>query len=65
VIGIVLSGRPELGLSPSAPIPDRRIFEIGVPVLGICYGLQLMGHLLGGKVAKGERREYGHGILRS
>jgi GMP synthase (glutamine-hydrolysing) len=63
VIGIVLSGGPSSVFSPQAPIPDRKIFELGVPVLGICYGLQLMGHLLGGKVARGERREYGHGNL--
>ena len=37
--------------------------RLGVPVLGICYGIQLMGHMLGGKVARGERREYGHGTL--
>ena len=63
VIGIVLSGGPSSVFSPAAPIPDRRIFEIGVPVLGICYGIQLMGHLLGGRVARGDRREYGHGVL--
>ncbi len=63
VIGIVLSGGPSSVFAPDAPIPDRRIFEIGVPVLGICYGIQLMGHLLGGRVARGDRREYGHGVL--
>ena len=63
VIGIVLSGGPSSVFSPRAPVPDRRIFEIGVPVLGICYGIQLMGHLLGGRVALGDRREYGHGVL--
>jgi GMP synthase (glutamine-hydrolysing) len=63
VIGIVLSGGPSSVFSKNAPIPDRNIFELGVPVLGICYGLQLMGHMLGGKVARGERREYGHGSL--
>jgi GMP synthase (glutamine-hydrolysing) len=63
VIGIILSGGPSSVFSKDAPIPDPAIFNIGVPVLGICYGLQLMGHLLGGKVAKGKRREYGHGTL--
>jgi GMP synthase (glutamine-hydrolysing) len=63
VIGIVLSGGPSSVFSANAPIPDPKIFEIGVPVLGICYGLQLMGHMLGGKVSRGERREYGHGTL--
>ncbi|HEY5078974.1 MAG TPA: glutamine-hydrolyzing GMP synthase, partial [Opitutaceae bacterium] len=47
----------------NAPVPDRGIFGMGVPVLGICYGLHLMGHMLGGKVVKGTRREYGHGTL--
>jgi GMP synthase (glutamine-hydrolysing) len=63
VIGIILSGGPSSVFSAHAPIPDRGIFEIGVPILGICYGTQLFCHLLGGKVAKGERREYGHGTL--
>jgi GMP synthase (glutamine-hydrolysing) len=64
VIGIILSGGPSSVFERKAPIPDRGIFEMGVPVLGICYGLHLMGHLLGGKVVKGARREYGHGTLR-
>ena len=63
VIGIVLSGGPSSVFSPKAPIPDKNIFKLGIPVLGICYGLQLMGHMLGGKVALGARREYGHGNL--
>jgi GMP synthase (glutamine-hydrolysing) len=63
VIGIVLSGGPSSVFSPRAPIPDRGIFELGVPILGICYGIQLMGHMLGGRVARGERREYGRGTL--
>ena len=63
VIGIILSGGPSSVFAAQAPMPDRAIFELGVPVLGICYGIQLMGHLLGGKVAKSDRREYGHGIL--
>jgi GMP synthase (glutamine-hydrolysing) len=68
VIGIVLSGGPSSVFSKKAPIPDEKIFELGVPVLGICYGLQLMGFMLDGKVSPGARREYGHGnleILRS
>jgi GMP synthase (glutamine-hydrolysing) len=63
VIGIVLSGGPSSVFARTAPIPDRGIFELGIPVLGICYGLQLMGHMLGGRVALGERREYGKGTL--
>jgi GMP synthase (glutamine-hydrolysing) len=64
VIGIILSGGPSSVFSKQAPIPDKAIFELGVPVLGICYGIQLMGHLLGGKVSKSTHREYGHGNLR-
>jgi len=63
VIGIIFSGGPQSVYGSKAPHPDRAIFDLGVPILGICYGLQLMGHFLGGKVAKGERREYGHGTL--
>lgn len=63
VAGIILSGGPSSVFSRKAPIPDRGIFDLGVPVLGICYGIQLMGHLLGGKVAKSDHREYGHGTL--
>jgi GMP synthase (glutamine-hydrolysing) len=63
VIGIILSGGPNSVFEPKSPIPDPGIFEMGVPVLGICYGLHLMGHMLGGKVVKGTRREYGHGTL--
>jgi GMP synthase (glutamine-hydrolysing) len=63
VIGIILSGGPSSVFAKNAPIPDKAIFELGVPVLGICYGIQLMGHLLGGKVSKSTHREYGHGNL--
>ena len=64
VIGIILSGGPSSVFAPDAPLPDRGIFELGVPVLGICYGIQLFGHLLGGTTAKSDHREYGHGTLR-
>ena len=63
VIGIILSGGPSSVFSKDAPIPDRGIFELGVPVLGVCYGIQLMGHLLNGKVSRSSHREYGHGTL--
>lgn len=63
VVGIILSGGPSSVFAKRAPIPDRGIFELGVPVLGICYGIQLMGHLLGGKVSRSDHREYGHGTL--
>src|SRR5882724_9625920 len=63
VVGIVLSGGPQSVYSKKAPHPDPKIFELGVPVLGICYGVQLMGHFLGGKVAHSQQSEYGHGML--
>ncbi|TVR49132.1 MAG: glutamine-hydrolyzing GMP synthase [Puniceicoccaceae bacterium] len=63
VIGVILSGGPSSVFHPKAPLPDQGIFGLGVPVLGICYGLQLMGRMLGGEVARSERREYGHGNL--
>lgn len=63
VIGIILSGGPQSVYSRKAPHPDRAIFELGVPVLGICYGVQLMGHFLGGDVEHSKAREYGHGSL--
>ena len=64
VVGIILSGGPESVLSKGSPRPDKRIFDLGIPVLGICYGVQLIAHLLGGKVEKSSQREYGHGILK-
>ena len=63
VIGIILSGGPSSVFAKTAPIPDRAIFELGVPVLGVCYGIQLMGHLLGGTVSQSAHREYGNGTL--
>jgi GMP synthase (glutamine-hydrolysing) len=63
VVGIILSGGPQSVFAKKAPHPDPAIFELGVPVLGICYGVQLMGHFLHGKVAGSQAREYGHGTL--
>ncbi len=57
--GIVLSGGPSSVYEDGAPLPDRKLFEAGVPVLGICYGMQAMAYLLGGHVVPAERREYG------
>jgi GMP synthase (glutamine-hydrolysing) len=57
--GIILSGSPCNVYQKKAPIPDRRIYSLGVPVLGICYGLQLTSHLFRGKVKKVKHREYG------
>jgi len=61
--GIILSGGPSSVYAKDAPLPDKNIFALGVPVLGLCYGEQLLAHLLGGKVEKGLRREYGKGTL--
>ncbi len=61
--GIILSGGPSSVYDAGAPIPDLKIFELGVPVLGICYGMQLIAHCLGGKVAKAQKREYGKAEL--
>jgi GMP synthase (glutamine-hydrolysing) len=57
--GIVFSGGPASVHAPGAPMPDRAVFGLGVPVLGICYGVQLFAHMLGGKVERSDRREYG------
>jgi GMP synthase (glutamine-hydrolysing) len=56
---IILSGGPSSIYDEGAPKPDPRVFELGVPVLGICYGMQAMTEALGGKVAAGATREYG------
>ena len=61
--GIVLSGGPSSVYDQDAPAADSRIFELGVPVLGICYGLQFMVYALGGKVRPAEKREYGHATV--
>lgn len=60
---VIFSGGPSSVFSENAPKPDTAIFEMGLPVLGICYGLQLLGLLLGGEVAKSNQREYGRGQL--
>lgn len=63
VQGIILSGGPSSVFAKNAPRPDPKLFELGVPVLGICYGLQLMGKMLKGKVARSKAREFGLGAL--
>ncbi len=61
--GLILSGGPASVYQPKAPLPDAGIFKLGIPVLGICYGVQLLGQFLGGKVEPGDKREYGKGTL--
>jgi len=57
--GLILSGGPTSVYAEHAPHPDKAIFDLGIPVLGICYGHQLMQYFLGGEVVSGETREYG------
>ena len=59
-VGIVLSGGPSSVYDKDAPLADKSVFELGIPVLGICYGLQFMVYALGGKVRPAAKREYGH-----
>jgi len=63
VSGVILSGGPASVYAKGAPKVDKKIFALGVPVLGICYGMQLIAHNLGGKVERSSHREYGAGTL--
>lgn len=63
VCGIIFSGGPSSVLAEKSPRPNQEVFNMGLPVLGICYGIQLLAHMLGGEVGKGTAREYGRGIL--
>ncbi len=58
--GIVFSGGPSSVYTDNAPKCDKKVFELGIPVLGICYGMQLTAYSLGGKVAHAQSREYGN-----
>ena len=57
--GIILTGGPNSCYEPDSPTYSKELFELGIPVLGLCYGAQLMQHVLGGKVEKAEVSEYG------
>ena len=57
--GIILTGGPNSCYEPGAPTCTAELFNLGIPVLGLCYGAQLMMHVLGGKVEKAPVREYG------
>ncbi|MFZ0360597.1 MAG: glutamine-hydrolyzing GMP synthase [Terriglobales bacterium] len=59
-VGIILSGGPSSVYDKDAPLADKKVFELGIPVFGICYGLQFMVYALGGKVRPAAKREYGH-----
>ncbi|MBZ5677009.1 MAG: glutamine-hydrolyzing GMP synthase [Acidobacteriia bacterium] len=61
--GIIISGGPSSVYDPGSPTIDPRLLHAGIPVLGICYGQQLMAHILGGRVEKGDRGEYGFAQL--
>ena len=63
VIGVILSGGPNSVYEDGAPMAPTWIFDAGVPILGICYGMQLLTHQLGGKVEPGTKREYGHAVV--
>ena len=62
-VGVILSGGPKSVSDAGAPKCDPGVFELGVPVLGICYGMQLMAHTLGGRVAPAAHREFGHATI--
>ena len=61
--GIILSGGPASVYEPGAPLNPQELFQMGIPTLGICYGMQLMTHVLGGEVSKSLKREYGRSEL--
>ncbi|MFN0146239.1 MAG: glutamine-hydrolyzing GMP synthase [Dehalococcoidia bacterium] len=61
--GVILSGGPNSVYEDGAPMAPAWVFEAGIPVLGICYGMQLMAHQLGGHVAPGMHREYGPAVI--
>lgn len=62
--GIILSGGPNSVYDPNSPTVDKEIFSLNKPILGICYGHQLMTHVLGGKVLRGTKAEYGKSVLK-
>jgi GMP synthase (glutamine-hydrolysing) len=63
-VGIILSGGPKSVSEPGAPKCDPQVYAFGKPVLGICYGMQLMADALGGRVAPAPQREFGHAVVK-
>jgi GMP synthase (glutamine-hydrolysing) len=61
--GFILSGGPASVYEPRAPQAPAYVYESGLPILGICYGMQVLAHQLGGQVVPGTKQEYGHAIL--
>ena len=61
--GLIFSGGPASVYQPNVPLPERKTLELGIPVLGICYGMQAMAKLLGGRVEAAGKREYGKAVL--
>ncbi len=60
---LILSGGPQSVYDPEAPLPSSEVFKLGIPILGICYGLQLMAYILGGRVVSSRKQEYGFAQL--
>ena len=61
--GLILSGGPNSIYDSTSPVPDPEIFNLNIPILGICYGLQVITHLHGGKVTNVDNKEYGKALL--
>src|SRR4030042_1955433 len=61
--GLILSGGPASVTAKKSPLPDKGIFKLGVPILGICYGMQVIAEMFGGKVKHTKDREYGKAEL--
>ncbi len=64
VVGIILSGSPSSIYEKDAPLPNNYVFEMGVPILGICYGMQIVANKYGGKIASSSKKEYGHAVIK-
>ena len=64
-VGIIFSGGPSSVNDEGSPDVDPKIFELGIPILGICYGMQLTSSRLGGKLSSGKSREYGRAYIKN